>query len=129
MSQLRSYVGAVGIAVTDLNRSVDFYTRVLDMDKQLTLSLPNMDEVIVGFPNRRGAAVALMHYTDGTIPPTGSSAIKIILYVTDPTAVAAAIRNEGLPVTREPEAVPELGNAVVGFAEDPDGYTLELLAA
>ena len=30
---------------------------------------------------------------------------------------------------REPEPVPSLGNALVGFAKDPDGYLLELLQA
>ena len=34
---------------------------------------------------------------------------------------------EGLEITREPTPIPELGDAVVGLAKDPDGYVIELL--
>jgi lactoylglutathione lyase len=37
------------------------------------------------------------------------------------------IRAEGLEIVREAEPVPELRNAVVGMAKDPDGYLLEIL--
>jgi predicted enzyme related to lactoylglutathione lyase len=70
-------LGALGIGVSDLDRSVDFYTRVLGMQRLMTFTLPYMDEV--------------------------------------------------LEVTREPTPVPELGDAVVGLAKDPDGYVIELL--
>jgi hypothetical protein len=53
--------------------------------------------------------------------------VKVVVYVDDPPVVAAAIRAEGLEVTREPTPVPELGDAVVGLARDPDGYVIELL--
>ena len=125
----RASVGAVGIAVRDLDRSAAFYTRVMGMSELYRLRLPYMDEIILGFAGSRGAAVVLMHYTDGTEPVTTGHPLKIVFYVPEPTAVAAAIRADGLPVTREPEAVPELGDAVVGFAEDPDGHTLEILQA
>ena len=61
-----SRFGATGIAVTDLDRSVDFYTRVMGMTSLLTLHLGHMDEVIVGFEAGRGASLALMRYTDGS---------------------------------------------------------------
>jgi len=125
----RSSVGAVGIAVSDLTRSVDFYSRVFGMKELMTLKLPEMDEVILGFEGSRGAAVVLMRYTDGSDHNTQDIPVKLVFYVPDPTAIAAAIRSEGLAVTREPEAVPQLGDAVVGFAKDPDGYTIELLAS
>jgi len=73
----RSSLGALGIGVSDLDRSVDRYTRVLGMQRLMTFTLPYMDEV--------------------------------------------------LEVTREPTPVPELGDAVVGLAKDPDGYVIELL--
>ena len=125
----RSTLGAVGIAVGDLTRSVDFYTRVVGMKELMKLRLPEMDEVILGFEGSRGAAVVLMHYTDGSDPNTRDNPVKLVFYVPDPVAFAAAIRDEGLPITREPEAVPELGDTVVGFAQDPDGYTIEILAS
>jgi lactoylglutathione lyase len=124
-----SHVGAVGITVGDLKKARDFYTRVLGMEVLLKLSLPDMDEIIVGYRDRRSAAVALMHHTDGVERRVSDKAVKLVIYTPDPPAMADAIRAEGLEVTREPEPVPELGDAVVGFAKDPDGYTLELLQA
>ena len=125
---MTNYTGAVGIAVSDLDRSVDFYTRVLGMRQLTTFSLPHMDEVVVGW-GRRGAAIVLMRYTDGSDPDTTDLPVKLVLYVDDPSAVADAIRAEGLAIEREPAPVPTLGDAVVGFAKDPDGYLLELLEA
>jgi lactoylglutathione lyase len=123
----RPYIGAVGIGVSDLKRSIDFYTRVLGMVKLQRFELPYMDEMIVGFESRRGSAIALMHWTDGSAPNYQDLPIKIVLYVPDPQAAADAIRAEGLEITREPTPIPELGNAVVGLAKDPDGYVIELL--
>ncbi len=123
---MTDYMGAVGIAVSDLDRSTDFYTRVLGMRQLTTLTLPHMDEVILSF-GRRGAAVVLMKYTDGSDPATTDLPVKLVLYVDDPVALADRIRAEGLSIDREPAPVPDLGGAVVGFARDPDGYVLELL--
>ena len=125
---VRARLGAFGIPVADLERSVDFYTRVVGMRSIFTLALPDMDEVILGFPGSR-AALVLMCHTDGSTPTPGDRLLKVVLYVPDPTAFAAAIRAEGLEIVREPEVVPELGDAVVGFGRDPDGHLLEILQA
>ena len=122
-----AYVGAVGIGVSDLKRSIDFYTRVIGMTKLQKFTLPSMDEMVVGFEGRRGSAIVLMHWTDGSERNYQDLPIKIVLYVPDPPAVADAIRAEGLEITREPTPIPELGDAVVGLAKDPDGYVIELL--
>src|SRR5690606_29736980 len=91
------------------------------------LRLPDMDEVMLAYDRSRGPALVLMHHTDGRDVSYTDLPVKVVVYVGDPTAVAAAIRAEGFEVTREPAAVPELGDAVVGFAKDPDGYVVELL--
>jgi lactoylglutathione lyase len=123
---VNTYMGCAGIGVSDLERSADFYTRVLGMRELMKLNLGYMDEIIVGY-GRQGAAVALMHWTDGSNPSYADLPVKLVFYVPDPPAVAAAIRAEGLPILREPTPVPELGDAVVGLAKDPDGYVIELL--
>ncbi len=121
------YLGAVGIGVSDLKRSIDFYTRVLGMVKLQRFALPYMDEMVVGFEGSRGSALVLMHWTDGSERTYQDLPIKVVLYVPDPQAAADAIRAEGLEITREPTPIPELGDAVVGLAKDPDGYVIELL--
>lgn len=121
-----SVMGAVGIGVSDLAKSADFYTRVLGMKVITTFKLDYMDEIVVGYEGK-GAALVLMHWTDGSVRNYRDNPIKIVLYVPDPQAAADAIRAEGLEIVREPRPVPGLGDAVVGFAKDPDGYLVELL--
>jgi lactoylglutathione lyase len=120
-------VGAAGIGVADLDRSTDFYTRVAGLSVLMTLKLPDMDEVILGYKGTKGAAVVLMQYTDGSDRPTSDLPVKLVFYVPDPEGFADAVAAEGLEVVRRPAPVPELGGTVVGFVKDPDGYTIELL--
>ncbi len=126
---VRSSLGAIGIGVRDLQRSADFYMRVLGMKQLQTFKLPYMDEIVLGLEGSRGSAIVLMHWTDGSERHYGSNGIKLVFYVADPKAVAQAFREQGLEVVREPAPVPGLGNTVVGFAKDPDGHLIELLQA
>jgi lactoylglutathione lyase len=127
MPRSPDYLGATGIGVSDIDRSVDFYTRVLGMKAMQTFKLPYMDEVVVAFEGR--TAVVLMHWTDGSARNYRDNPIKLVFYVTDPKAVTERIRAEGLEITREPTPIDTLGGAVVGLAKDPDGYVIELLQA
>jgi len=63
------------------------------------------------------------------VPAHDHEATKFVFHVPDPTAVAAAIRAAGGEVTQEPVVMKNFGNAMIGFAKDPDGYLLELLQA
>ena len=124
----RDRFGAAGIGVSDLDRSVDFYTRVIGMKELTKLRLPDMDEVILGFSTRQTALV-LMHYTDGSDRNYHDNPGKLVFSFVDPFAAAERIRAEGLEIVREVTPVPELGDALVGFGRDPDGVLLELLQA
>jgi lactoylglutathione lyase len=127
MPRSPDYLGATGIGVSDLDRSVDFYTRVLGMKAMQTFKLPYMDEVVVAFEGR--TAVVLMHWTDGSARNYRDNPIKLVFYVTDPKAVTERIRAEGLEVLHECAPNPGMGGAVLGLAKDPDGYVIELLQA
>ncbi|MET0341284.1 MAG: VOC family protein [Polyangiales bacterium] len=123
-----SLLGAVGIVVTDLKKSTDFYTRVLGMKQTATYNLANMDEVVLAHDNPRGSSLILMQYKDGTKftfpdPPM----LKLVNYVFDAKVTADKIRAEGYKVTREPAPSAVLNNTVLGFAKDPDGYDLEII--
>jgi lactoylglutathione lyase len=124
-----TYLGAVGIGVSDLNRSVDFYTGVFGMKKVWKLKLPHMHEMILNFEGGRGASLVLMHYVDGSNPHYADNPVKLVFYVSEPRVCIEMIRKEGLEIIREATPVPELQNAVVGLAKDPDGYLLEILQA
>lgn len=123
-AEKRSFAAA-GIGVSDLDRSVDFYTRVLGMTKMQTFSLPHMEEVVVGYPG--SAAVVLMHYTDGSSPNYRDNPVKLVFKVGDAAALAEAIRADGCAIQSEAAPFEELKTVVV-LASDPDGYTVELLS-
>jgi lactoylglutathione lyase len=121
------FLTAVGIGVSDLARSEDFYTRVLGMQRTGTFKVEYMDEVMVAHEGR--SAVVLMHYTDGSSPNYRDNPVKLVFYVTDPVGLIERIRADGLEITREPAPVEGMGGAVIGLAKDPDGYVIELIQA
>jgi lactoylglutathione lyase len=121
-------ISSVGIGVSDLPRSIDFYTRVLGMTYIATYTTEAMDEALLRFP-AGGAAVVLMHYTDGSDHNYRDNPVKVVIRVADPAATLDGIRAEGLEIVREAGPIPQLGNLVVGLGKDPDGYVVELLQA
>src|SRR5580700_1776876 len=125
MARSPDYLSAVGIGVADLDRSVDFYCRVLGMQKTQTFTLPEMEEIIVAHEGR--SAVVLMHYTDGSARNYRDNPVKLVFYVTDPVGLAGKIKADGLEVTHEPTPNAGMGGAVICLAKDPDGYVIELI--
>jgi lactoylglutathione lyase len=121
------FLTAVGIGVSDLKRSVDFYTRVLGMKQTQVFKLDYMDEVVVAHEGR--SAVVLMHYTDGSAPNYRDNPVKLVFFVTDPAGLIEAIRADGLEITHEPAPAQTMGGAMLGMAKDPDGYVIELIQA
>jgi lactoylglutathione lyase len=124
---MAQYLGAVGIAVSELDTSAPFYTGPLGMVELQTIDLPNMKEIVLGFEGVRSAAVILMMYTDGTEFRGDNKPAKLVFYVADAGATLDAIREAGFVVEREATAVPSMGGALIGFARDPDGYLIELI--
>lgn len=119
-------LSAVGIGVSDLARSTDFYVNVMGMQKVRSYKLDYMDEEVLGYPDGE-SYIVLMHWTDGSPRSYKDLPIKIVTRTKDPVALAARIKAAGYEVTREPQPSSQVGGAVVGFAKDPDGYVLELL--
>jgi len=120
-------LAAVGIGVSDMARSEDFYTRVLGMQVQQRIELPHLREVIVGFEGR--TSVVLMHWLDGSNPNYRNNPVKLVFFVPDAKMLMERIRADGLPISREAEAAPEFNNMTIGLAEDPDGYVVEFIQA
>jgi lactoylglutathione lyase len=119
-------LSAVGIGVSDLAKSTDFYVNVMGMQKVRSYKLDYMDEEVLGYPDGE-SYIVLMHWTDGSPRTYKDLPIKVVTRTKDPVALAAKIRAAGYDVTREPQPSGQVGGAVVGFAKDPDGYVLELL--
>lgn len=114
-----SYLGAIGIGVSDLEASADFYTRVMGMTEQYRLSLSFMNEIILEFETGGGSAVVLMHYT---APKNYADLpVKLVYRMPDPKSTLREIKDEGLEVLTNTKSFPT--------AKDPDGYLLEILKA
>jgi lactoylglutathione lyase len=121
------FLTAVGIGVSDLARSADFYSRVLGMKQTQSFRLDYMDEIVLAHEGRN--AVVLMHYTDGSAHNYKDNPVKLVFYVTDPLRMTEAIRAAGLEITREPAPAETMGGAIIALAKDPDGYVIELIQA
>ena len=78
---MAEFLSAVGIAVADLQVAARFYERALGMTSLQTITLPEMEEIILGFKDTRSAAVILMKYTDGTHIKNNDKVGKLVFYV------------------------------------------------
>jgi len=119
-------LSAVGIGVSDLAKSTDFYVNVMGMEKIRTYEIDYMNEVLLRYPDGESYLV-LMHWIDGSKRNYKDNPVKLVTRTKDPVALAAKIKAAGFEVTRDPQPSDQVGGAMVGFAKDPDGYLLELL--
>ncbi len=119
-------VSAMGIGVSDLQTSAAFYRDLLGMRPVMDFKLAHMDEIILVAP-LGGSAIVLMHWTDGSERNYKNLPIKIVVRTPDPAGLVAKIRDAGYTIVRDAVPAPEVGNAIVGFARDPDGYLIEIL--
>lgn len=125
----RNRLGAFGIAVADLDRSAAFYRSMFGMVDTLTFDLPHMREIILGAANGKGPHLVLMQYIDESDNRWQGHPVKIVIYVEDPEAVAAAAPANGGQVTMPPQTSTDLGGKMVGFLTDPDGHLIEIITA
>ncbi len=118
------------LRVGDLQRSIDFYTRVLGM--KLLRKSENSEYkytlAFVGYGDENDEAVIELTYNWGVSEyELGSAYGHIALEADDIYATCEALRAAGAKITREPGPV-KGGTTVIAFVEDPDGYKIELIA-
>ncbi|MBZ6071860.1 lactoylglutathione lyase [Aeromonas schubertii] len=118
------------LRVGDLQRSIDFYTRVLGMKllRQSENSEYKYTLAFVGYGDEKDEAVIELTYNWGVSEyELGSAYGHIALEADDIHATCDALRAAGAKITREPGPV-KGGTTVIAFVEDPDGYKIELIA-
>lgn len=119
------------LRVGDLQRSIDFYTKVIGMKLLRTTQRPSekYDLAFVGFEGNPDQAEIELTYNYGTDHyEMGSAYGHIALGVPDAYAACERIKQAGGKVTREAGPV-KGGDTVIAFVQDPDGYKIELIQA
>ena len=119
------------IRVKDLDRSVDFYTKLLGMKELRRREVPDGKYTLsfVGYAEESsGAAVVELTYNwdqkDGYELGNGFGHLAVGL--PDVYKACDDLRKAGARITREPGPV-KFGTTVIAFVEDPDGYKIELV--
>lgn len=117
------------LRVGDLQRSIDFYTRVLGMRLLRTTDRPEQGYSLafLGFEPNPAQAELELTYNHGTDHyDLGTAYGHVAIGVDDAYAACERIRAAGGTVTREAGPVAG-GSTVIAFVQDPDGYKIELI--
>ena len=118
------------IRVLDIERSIDFYTRLLGMKLLRKKDFPGgrFTNVFVGYGSEdTHAVVELSHNWDQVEPyELGSGYGHIALGVKDIYKVCEDLERSGAKIPRKPGPMKH-GTTHIAFIEDPDGYKIELV--
>ena len=132
------------ITVSDLEKSYDFYTRIIGLKpaiSQYQLQHHMRPERPTNDPDRHFVEVGLNFsgsFADAFFDivqqpgemPTRAAAKSVVIgfKVPDPRAIIERARQAGYEIVRDaPQVNP--GEMAIGFIRDPDGYTIELIQA
>ena len=117
------------IRVGDLQRSIDFYTKIMGMKLLRTSENPEYQYSLafVGYDDESTASVIELTYNWGTKEYDHGNAFgHIAIGVDDVAETCQRIKIAGGKVTREAGPV-KGGKTIIAFVEDPDGYKIELI--
>jgi lactoylglutathione lyase len=117
------------LRVGDLQRSIDFYTKVLGMKLLRTSENPEYKYSLafLGYGSNPDHAELELTYNWGVDKyDMGSAYGHIAISTEDIYQTCEQVRAAGGNITREPGPV-KGGTTVIAFITDPDGYKIELI--
>ena len=117
------------IRVIDLEKSIDFYTRLLGMTLLRRADYPGgrFTLAFVGYGDERDHSVVELTYNWGVGSyELGTGFGHLAIEVDDVYAACAEIKRLGGMVVREAGPM-KGGSSVIAFVADPDGYKIELI--
>ena len=117
------------LRVGNLDRAIDFYTKVLGMRVLRRKDYPDgrFTNVFVGYDDEsRAAVLELTHNWDTDRYEPGTGYGHVAVEVENAKAACDDVRRLGGKVTREAGPMKH-GTTVIAFVEDPDGYKIEFI--
>jgi lactoylglutathione lyase len=118
------------IRVLDLEKSIDFYTRLLGMKliRRKDYESGRFTLAFVGYGDEaEDTVIELTHNWDQKEPyALGSAFGHLAIAVPDIYGACRRLEAEGVKIPRPPGPMKH-GGSVIAFIEDPDGYKIELI--
>jgi lactoylglutathione lyase len=117
------------LRVGDLDRSIDFYTRVLGMKLLRRKDYPDgkFTLAFIGYDTEDRTAVLELTYNWGVESyELGTAYGHIAIEVDDAHKACEDVKANGGKVTREAGPMKH-GSSVIAFVQDPDGYKIEFI--
>lgn len=118
------------LRVLDLEKSLDFYTRLLGMKllRKKDFEGGRFTLAFIGYGGEEDHTVLeLTHNWDQAEPyDKGNAYGHVAIGVPDIYAACERLEKEGVSIPRPPGPMKH-GGAVIAFIEDPDGYKVELI--
>jgi len=117
------------IRTGDLDRSIDFYTKVLGMQLLRRKDYPEgkFTLAFVGYGDESAHSVIELTYNWGIAQyELGSGFGHLAIEVDDVYAATAEISKHGGKIMREAGPM-NAGTTIIAFVCDPDGYAIELI--
>ena len=119
-------VGQFCIYVSDLERSVSFYTDIIGLKVQSRTEIDDVHEAVLAADDGGGRLQLAERYNGGQSVDHGFALWKHYMIVDDAVATHQKAVDAGYTSTMEPARL-ERWPVIVGFINDPDGYSIELL--
>ena len=118
------------IRVKDLDKSIDFYTRLLGMKLTRKTDYPSGEFTLafVGYGEESDSTVIELTHNWGQEGPydLGDAFGHLAIGVPDIYGTCEQMEKEGVKIPRPPGPMKH-GGSVIAFIEDPDGYKIELI--
>lgn len=117
------------IRVIDLEKSIQFYTDILDMKLLRKKDYPEgkFTLAFVGYGNEsEEAVIELTHNWDTENYELGNAFGHIAIEVDDVYKACDSMKKSGGKIIRDAGPM-NAGTTIIAFIEDPDGYQIELI--
>ena len=118
------------IRVFDIEKSIDFYTRLLGMMLLRRKDYPSGEFTLafVGYGDEESNTVIELTHNWGQKEPyqLGTAFGHLAIGVPDIYGTCESLAREGVKIPRPPGPMKH-GGSVIAFIEDPDGYKIELI--